>query len=158
VDNTNMTGWPPLHLAAAGNHVNAITVLMRNGANPDSRNAVLGGGTALHVAARLGYHEAIETLVEREAQPDTLDTLNMSALHHAAARANARCVSVLLRSRADATKRGGHESATPLDLVPADHESSTKVRNLLSAYARPAPTDFRSDAHFDRFDDREISF
>jgi len=158
IDAPSMTGWPPVHLAAAGGHANVVTVLFKNNAAVDCVNDVLGRGTAVHVATRMGAVDTVEALVDREAQPDLPDAAGFTPLHYAAARCDQRCVSLLLRSRADANRPEGSRHRTPLDMLPAKHEQRERVFNLLSAYARPQPRLFKVDNRFEKQDDRDIHF
>lgn len=155
IDAPNVTGWPPLHLAVAGGHLNAIAILIRNGAQPQSRNNLQGGHTALHVAVRLGYRDIAESLLEREADVDPRDFVGRGPVHFAAARGDHQLVSLLLRSRADANSKGPG-GLGPLDLLPEGHPGRDKLFTLLQAYSRPPPEVRRTDVRFDRRDSKAL--
>lgn len=138
LDVGNVTGWNALHLAVAGKHQNAMNLLIRAGANVNSRNEMLGGGTALHVASRMAWFEGMERLLERDANPNATDRLNQAPLHGAARRVDARAVSLLLRSRAN-VHAIGPEGKRAVDFVPLEHPRRDKLVLLLQAYARPPP-------------------
>lgn len=52
VDNRDENGWQPLHEAAAGGHKKAVEVLVKNGADMNTRTLVGRGGTPLHIAKK----------------------------------------------------------------------------------------------------------
>merc|ERR1712039_988534 len=155
IDAPNNTGWPPLHLAAQGGHSNALSILLRNGADPQCRNTQAGGGTALHLAVRMGAAFTVELLLARGVEVDPLDFRGQSPLHFAAAQCDAPCVSLLIRSNADANQRGP-DGQLPLELVPTEHEQYQKVAQLLSVYGRAPPKPMPSHARFDISDPREL--
>lgn len=64
----NSNGNQPLQAAAAGRQVEAVTLLLRVGADPDARSE--GGFTALHSAAASGDVELTRTLLEAGATVD----------------------------------------------------------------------------------------
>jgi len=138
LDVGTVTGWNALHLAVAGKHQNAMNLLIRAGANVNSRNEMLGGGTALHVASRMAWFEGMERLLERDANPNATDRLAQAPLHGAARRVDLRAVSLLLRSRAN-VHAIGPEGRKAVDFVPVEHPCREKVTLLLQAYARPPP-------------------
>jgi len=144
-DVPNTTGWPPLHLAAAGGHQTALAVLVRHGADINSRNMASGGYAALHLAVRMGHVDAVEALLDYEADVHCTDSVGREPLAWAAERGDLPLVSLLLRSKADPSRRtpGGQ---TPKDMVPEGHP---KVVNLLAAYMRPPAEPPRTDLRFD---------
>eukprot|EP00435_Cladocopium_sp_Y103_P053911 s622_g17.t1 len=97
-----------------------MNLLIRAGANVNSRNEMLGGGTALHVASRMAWFEGMERLLERDANPNATDRLAQAPLHGAARRVDLRAVSLLLRSRAN-VHAIGPEGRRAVDFV-ADSE------------------------------------
>ena len=68
----------PIHVAATWNDVEAIKVLVKNGANVDSRGE--GQMTPLHRAAEAGNRDAVSILLELGANPSLLDTSEASPL------------------------------------------------------------------------------
>jgi hypothetical protein len=58
------------------------------------------------------------------------------------------CVSLLLRHKADASRRGGPRGRTAEEEVPLDGAGRERVLRLLSAYTRGEP-DRRTDPRFD---------
>lgn len=151
----NSTGWTPLHLTAASGHLPCLRVLLSCKAHVDARNRTSGEETALHAAAR-GDHETImETLLAHDANVNSTDSMGRSALHIAAGRANADCVSLLLRNKAD-PHLSGYGGNSPLDVVPHGHVERDRTVKLLHAYLRPPPKDQRMDTHFERRDSRSL--
>eukprot|EP00913_Durusdinium_trenchii_P016792 g15782.t1 len=113
-----------------------MNLLIRAGADVNSRNEMLGGGTALHVASRMAWFDGMERLLERDADPNATDRLRQAPLHGAARRVDVRAVSLLLRSRAN-VHAIGPEGRKAIDFVPFDHPRRQKLTLLLQAYARP---------------------
>lgn len=149
LDAPNVTGWPALHLATACGHLGVLAVLCRGGADINSRNAVLGDRTAAHLAAFICNQDALESLLDREADVRATDRLLRTPLHYAASKANAPGVSLLLRSKSDASARDS-DGMTPMQLVPVEHPGRTKILTLLQAFARPPREAPRTDTHFER--------
>merc|ERR1711972_1272534 len=134
---------------------NALSILLRNGADPQCRNTQAGGGTALHLAVRMGAADTVELLLARGVDIDPLDFRGQSPLHFAAAQCDAACVSLLIRSNADANRRGP-DGGSPLELVPKEHEQYQKVSQLLQVFGRPPPQPMPGHARFDIRDPREL--
>eukprot|EP00439_Symbiodinium_sp_Y106_P081862 s239_g20.t7 len=107
----------------------AMHFLLRYGANINSRNELLGGGTALHVASRMAWFEGMEALLDRDADPNATDRVQQAPLHGAARRADPRAVSLLLRNRANVSAPGP-DNKRAVDIVPWDHPSTLHQRRL----------------------------
>ena len=73
-------GWrlTPLHLAALRNKCNALSLLLRLGAEINAIESRVGQ-TALHIAARLGHAETVSLLLERGCDPNILDANESTA-------------------------------------------------------------------------------
>lgn len=63
----------PLHWAASCNDIDAINVLVNNGADLEARGGVIGGGTPLSDATAFGQWEAAYRLLELGATPTLFD-------------------------------------------------------------------------------------
>jgi len=151
INTPNLTGWTPLHFGVVGQNLTVMAILLRAGADINVRNPYLGDPTALHVACRLGWVDGMEALMNREADVNLRDRLNRSPLHWSAARADAKAVGLLLRSKADVnSSANGHPP--PLAMVPTDLPTSEKCRLLLQSYNRAPPTGVRTDPHFEHFE------
>merc|ERR1712203_35804 len=103
----------------------------------------------------MGSVETAEVLLARGADVDPTDFRGQSPLHFAALHCDAPCVSLLLRSKADANRRGP-DGGSPLELLPKEHEDYHKVAHVLKVYERPVPQPFRCDARFDISDPRDV--
>ncbi len=84
VDARMVTGWTPLHDAAAGGHAGAAAELLARGADPSAR--ARDGITPAMVAARVGALDVVRLLVQAGADltapADTARTALESALQH----------------------------------------------------------------------------
>ena len=58
----NTNGWSPLHMAAARNDLQAIKILLDNGANTTLKTIIDNYCTAEQEAVILGKHEAAELI------------------------------------------------------------------------------------------------
>merc|ERR1719291_371479 len=99
----------------------------------------------LNVAIKGGHVDMAEALLEHDAEADAVDTLARGPLHTAAELANADCVSLLLRSRADALRRDP-EGKVPIEVVPEGLPGSERVVALLTAYTRCSAADAEAAA------------
>lgn len=71
VDARDEAGRTPLHLAALGQHIDAMTTLLVNGADISARAP--GGATALHFAAQQQFGAGIGMLVAVGADQNAVD-------------------------------------------------------------------------------------
>lgn len=111
-------GWRPLHLAASGDHVALIELLLEGGVRVDGCSRLprsCGGATALHVAAAVGAHAAAARLLSAGADPDLRDEAGLTPLHTAAARGDLALIKLLLL--AGAAPGPTLDEITPLDLA-----------------------------------------
>merc|ERR1712232_43672 len=148
IDAPNTLGFVPLSLAAAGGHLDIVKLLLKLRASASSRNELRGGVTALHAAIIAGAAELAETLMLFGAPVDATDQLGRTPLYGAAARCDTQCLALLLRHRADPSRRDPH-GVSPSDMVPIDHVNKEKVVNLLTSFRRGIPVGRRSDARFE---------
>lgn len=133
----NGPGLTPLHIAARGNHVDAIRVLIDAGADvnaidaPSDSDAAANGWTPLHLAVIAGNARAADLLLQRNASVNAADRRgNFTPLHYAAWAGDAAIVRLLLAGKAD---RGAKDKVdrTPLDL--AGERNHLEVVKLLEA-------------------------
>eukprot|EP00930_Biecheleria_cincta_P002936 TRINITY_DN103892_c0_g1_i1.p1 TRINITY_DN103892_c0_g1~~TRINITY_DN103892_c0_g1_i1.p1 ORF type:complete len:384 (-),score=74.21 TRINITY_DN103892_c0_g1_i1:22-1173(-) len=129
INTPNLTGWTPLHFGVIGQNLTVMAILLRAGADVNVRNPFLGDPTALHVACRLGWRDGMESLINREANVNLLDRLHRAPLHWAAARADPKAVSLLLRSKADVNSSAVGQPP-PLQMVPRDYPDADPVSSF----------------------------
>ncbi|CAK1542810.1 unnamed protein product [Leptosia nina] len=118
---TDWLGTSPLHLAAANNHVETCSVLLRAGVSRDARTKV--ERTPLHLAAHSGHADVISLLLGHGASPDCRDMLQMTPLHWASARGHEAAARVLLRGGASPLVRCKFHKR-PRDLALRHHHSA----------------------------------
>jgi len=96
-------GWTPLMIAAAEGHQEAVSILLKAGANANARNNL--GRTALMFASTYGYVEIAQILLEHGAQPNVVpnDNTGWTALIVSARTGRIATVRLLLRHGADRT-------------------------------------------------------
>ncbi|GAB4834837.1 hypothetical protein Ancab_033105 [Ancistrocladus abbreviatus] len=77
-------GVTPLHLAAEGDHLNVMDVLLERGTDIDARTKGACGWTPLHVAAKKRNKEAVKFLIENGAflPPEMDDSRFNPPLHY----------------------------------------------------------------------------
>eukprot|EP00929_Paragymnodinium_shiwhaense_P112394 TRINITY_DN80653_c0_g1_i1.p1 TRINITY_DN80653_c0_g1~~TRINITY_DN80653_c0_g1_i1.p1 ORF type:complete len:335 (+),score=80.44 TRINITY_DN80653_c0_g1_i1:68-1072(+) len=159
VDYPNQEGFTAVQMACVNGHIDVLKFLLRSKADPSSRNMLRGGVTPLHAAVAEGNYDLAELLLEYGATVHAGDQQDRGPIYMAAQRCDPVGVSLMLRWKADASKRdpGGTRA---LDLVPKDHEHTEHVLNMLHAYERieswnmdaasgGCPTRRRGDARFD---------
>ncbi|PBC33687.1 Ankyrin repeat domain-containing protein [Apis cerana cerana] len=132
VDCKDKDGTTPLILAAAGGHIEAVTELLQQGADPNARR--LTGTTALFFAAQGGYMDIASLLLEQGAIVDSCSIDGATALFIAAQNGHVRILEVLLEhgAKTDAARTDG---ATPL-WIGAQMGHDHVVRRLLKAGAK----------------------
>ncbi len=131
VDEPNLRGLMPLHIAAFNGHAAAIGELVNRGADVNART--VAGVTPLHRAAAAGSVVAIQELAGRGADINVQTNDGVTPLHRAAAAASVEAIRELVHRRADVNARTGN------GVVPL-HEAATVgsvggVRELIEAGA-----------------------
>ena len=103
VDQTEQTFCGPhntaLHKAAANGHTNCTTVLLRQGADANSRDR--SKNTPIHYAVGNNHIECVNVLVEHGATVNSENIKHITPLHCATLKGHLTCVTALLRERAD---------------------------------------------------------
>jgi len=113
-DATEEEGFSPLGLAAFFGHVEAVKVLLANGADVNAKPPSRFQNTAVDSAVSGDHAEVVRVLLAAGADPNIRSEANYTTLHKAAAHGNLDIVRMLLDRGADpnATRDGGN---TPAD-------------------------------------------
>lgn len=80
VNATDAVGRTALQIAATGGHVDVVKVLLKHGANVNSRDN-LHGNTSLHEASWHGFSQTVSSLVEYKANADIKNCAGFAPLH-----------------------------------------------------------------------------
>ncbi|KAI8494515.1 positive regulation of extrinsic apoptotic signaling pathway via death domain receptors protein [Branchiostoma belcheri] len=125
-------GNTPLHKAASGGHVDVAELLLKAGAQVDSRNKF--EYTPLHYAAEEGHVGVAELLLKAGAQVDSRDRFGNTPLHNAASGGHVGVAELLLKGGTQVDRRNKDEN-TPLHKAASKgHVGVTKL--LLKAGAQ----------------------
>ena len=132
---TSVTGFDPegifkvtaLCMAARTGFLEAVDILLDNGAHPNACGARVGE-TALHKAAQGGHVEILKVLLRAGADPKVKDRLGNTTLHAAAEGGSLEAFKILLENGAD-TKAVNAFQKTALDRTTAS--ISQEVSKLL---------------------------
>ena len=108
-----------LHVAARGEHVDTIKLLIEQGARVRAKGKY--SRQALHWAAKHGHLEGVELLLEKTAQIDAIDVNCNTPLHFAAQNGQAPVMELLLARRAN-PNAVDHVGRTPLHYATAPFE------------------------------------
>ncbi|OAQ77730.1 ankyrin repeat domain-containing protein 28 protein [Purpureocillium lilacinum] len=107
----DVLGQTPLSHAAKAGHVPAMALLLRRGANSESKDK--DGRTALSLAAGGGHHQAVMELANRKADILSEDDAGRQPMHWACKSGNVDTVAFLIGEGADVAARDKSKS-TPL--------------------------------------------
>lgn len=80
VNAVDAVGRTALQIAATGGHVEVVKILLKHGANVNSRDN-LHGNTSLHEASWHGFSKTVAALVEQKAEADIKNCAGFAALH-----------------------------------------------------------------------------
>lgn len=137
----------PISIAARKGHLDVIRALLAAGASVsvrippcvDSRGSV--GCTPLWAAAQNGFADVADLLLQQGADANESDSLDVSALHVAAARGSIRTVACLIANRANVSITSAPPAKhTPL-FYAAQHGHADVAQHLIFAGADPATCD-----------------
>ncbi|PNW86997.1 hypothetical protein CHLRE_02g104600v5 [Chlamydomonas reinhardtii] len=123
--------YTPLHYAARAGKLEAVALLLKNGADVNAQTRGMGA-TALHRAAAQGHTAVVDTLLKAGADAVLVDCDKENALHKAAAQGHAEVCRALLQRCPTAALAFDKAGRTP-----ADRASGAALAQLL-AKAREA--------------------
>ena len=114
VNEANEEGFTPLGLAAFFGHVEAVKVLLENGADVNQRPPSRFQNTAVDAAVAGDHTDVVRVLLAAGGDANVRSEANYTSLHKAAAHGNLEIARLLIDHGADpkATRDGGN---TPLD-------------------------------------------
>lgn len=130
INTANEEGFTPLSLAAFFGHVEAVKVLLENGADVNQKPPSRFQNTAVDAAVAGEHPDVVRVLLASGADPNVRSEENYTSLHKAVAHGNLEIVRLLLDHGADpnATRDGGN---SPLD--DAGEKGHEAVAALLKA-------------------------
>uniref|UniRef100_A0A8C4LWW1 Ankyrin 1 n=1 Tax=Equus asinus asinus TaxID=83772 RepID=A0A8C4LWW1_EQUAS len=107
-------GLSPIHMAAQGDHLNCVRLLLEYNAEID--DITLDHLTPLHVAAHCGHHRVAKVLLDKGAKPNSRALNGFTPLHIACKKNHMRVMELLLKTGAsiDAVTESG---LTPLHVA-----------------------------------------
>jgi hypothetical protein len=134
-DAKNAEGATPLHQAALGGHVEAITYLVvQLGVDKEAKTA--GGTTPLHQAVHNGHVEAIKVLVELGVDMEAKDDRAGTPLHFAADRGQVEAIKVLVQLGAQLGAQDASGETALQTCVRCGHHQAAQVLRELERAAR----------------------
>jgi ankyrin repeat protein len=109
VNAPNPEGFTPLGLAAFFGHLDALKVLLENGADVNATSPSRFANTALDAAVAGDHPDVVKALLAAHGNPNVRSEANFTPLHKAAAHGNLEIVRMLVEAGADpkATRDGG---------------------------------------------------
>ena len=104
----------PLYAAASEGHNEIVQILLRNGADVETRTINLR--TPLHITSIRGDLSTTKTLVKHKANVNTTDTYGNTPCHYASQYGNGEVLAYLLKFNPKLYIKNG-ESKTPIDVA-----------------------------------------
>ncbi len=99
INSQDFLGWTALHWAAWLNEFNIIPILIKNGANLDTKGK--NNETPLYLAAFKGNNEAVKLLLDNNANIELKTIFGNAPLHMASYNENIEVISIMLNYGAD---------------------------------------------------------
>ena len=133
VERKDSEGFTPLHVAAAGGHLDTVQYLLTSGTVLNAQGS--RGETALYLAAGAGKPEIVEALLKAGADTKLATKEGRTPLHKAAMEGDLGSVKALLASGADPKTTDG-QGRTPLDLAERykkGEQASSVISELIKA-------------------------
>ena len=117
VDLGSADGSPPIRIAAEGNHVGVMRVLLAHNADPNIPSHH-DGTTPLRMAAKAGHVDAVKALLDSKADPNVGTTVErITPLYNAAAEGHTEVVRLLLNRSADSIQTRTNEGFMPMTIA-----------------------------------------
>jgi ankyrin repeat protein len=129
-------GFTALHFAAFFGQPEAVSLLLRNGAEVDALGRGWMTGTALHSAASRARADVVSILLEAGANPNARQSAGWTPLHSAAHNGDLPSVELLLAAGADPAATND-EGRTVLDLATEKGDTPTIERVTAALQAAP---------------------
>ena len=104
-----------LHSAAEAGKADAVTFLLKKGADIDATN--LSDMTALHLAAQGGHSKVVESLINAKADITKFESEGYLPIHYAAEYGHTHIVELLLKAHNDINVKDKRLHSTPLHLA-----------------------------------------
>lgn len=125
-------GFTPLHFAAFFGGPDAVSLLLRRGAEVDAFGRGWMTGTALHSAVSRNHADAVRLLLDAGANPDARQSSGWTPLHAAAANGDVATADLLLAAGADATATND-EGRTVMDMAEerGDRATIERIRSAI---------------------------
>uniref|UniRef100_T1HAG8 ANK_REP_REGION domain-containing protein n=1 Tax=Rhodnius prolixus TaxID=13249 RepID=T1HAG8_RHOPR len=117
INAVDSVGRTPLQIAATGGHVEVVRVLLKNGANPNSRDK-LHGNTSLHEASWHGFSQTVALLTGHKATTDVRNSAGFAPLHLACQNGHNQTCRELLLAEANPDIQNNNGD-TPLHIAAA---------------------------------------
>lgn len=148
VNETNHSGFTPLHVASHEGHTDVVELLLSKGAKAVVNQGNENGSSPLHLASHEGHIQIVELLLKNGANVHQVNNLKTSTPLHLAAHENHKdVVELLLKNGAEVNERNKNGS-TPLHL--ASFNGHTEIAKLLlenGADVNQCKSDNRSPLH-----------
>ncbi|XP_025986585.1 ankyrin repeat and death domain-containing protein 1A isoform X2 [Solenopsis invicta] len=122
LDATDKKGQTSMHCACAGEHLDAVEVLIGLGANVDAQDN--DGNTPLHVATRTRHTGIAQLLLKAGANTELIDAEGFTPLHVAASQGCKGILDSMIQHGADLNKQCKNGN-TPLHLACQNNEVET---------------------------------
>ena len=133
VNTPNPEGFTALGLAAFFGHLEALKVLLENGADVNATSPSRFANTALDAAVSGGHPETVKALLAAHSNPNVRSEGDYTALHKAAAHGNLEIVRMLVEAGAD-PKATRDDGLRPID--DAREKGHTAVVEFLKTHER----------------------
>ena len=115
IDKQNENGWTPIYRAIIANNLNALSELLKYGANPNLQNNI--GETPLYLCVDIDNYDAIIILLEKNADCNISKKDGTTPLHLATKKKKEKFIKILLQHGANPNLVNKLYSQAPLHLA-----------------------------------------